>query len=116
MSIVLDDDVTDLSPPSPLDPFLRPFLREVEGMADGYAPISGGTNVALALDWPSAFCEAIFASARGRGMIEPFRARGARGRPRWRVSTRGRLWLDTRDRAGGPVEDRATVPSEPAPA
>lgn len=105
------DPTRDPSPPSPLDPFLRPFLRAVEGMADGYSPISGGSAVAADLGWPPAFSEAVFASARGRGMVEPYRARGARGRARWRVSSRGAAWLA----AGEGIAEVAALSAETEP-
>lgn len=82
-------------PPSPLDPFLAPFLHQIEEHRDGYAPASHASAVAAALDWPPAFADALFTSARARGMLEPLRTRGARGRNRWCVSARGTTWLLT---------------------
>ncbi len=88
------------SPPSSLDPFLGEFLRRVIDLTDGYAPLSHGRAIAEALDWPPAFVDALFTSARTRGLLEPFRARGTRGRNRWRVSARGRAWIDSTDGTG----------------
>ena len=79
--------------PSPLDPFLLPFLQRVGDHADGYSPLSHGTAIANALGWPPAFVEGLYASARAQGLLEPFRARGARGRNRWRLSRRGSALL-----------------------
>ena len=55
---------------SPLDPFVGPFLRYVATLSDGYAPSSHGRVIADQLDWPPAFVEAVFASARVRGLLE----------------------------------------------
>lgn len=81
-------------PPSPLDGFLEAFLRQIRDLPDGYAPVSSARAIAASFDWPPAFAEALFTSARGRGLLEPYRARGARGRVRWQVSARGRKWLE----------------------
>jgi hypothetical protein len=88
------DHTTEPTPRSPLDPYLESFLHEVQTMADGFAPASHGGKVAAALDWPPAFAEALFTSARARGLLEPYRARGMRGRTRWHLSARGRRWLE----------------------
>ncbi len=79
--------------PSPLDPFLRPFLERVAALGDGYSPVSHAPAIAAALGWPPAFVDAVFTSARAQGLLEPFRARSARGRNRWRVSGHGAAWL-----------------------
>lgn len=81
--------------PSPLDPFLGPFLEEVARHPDGFSPISHGRRIAEERGWPLPFIEALFTSARTRGLIEPFRSPSSRGRPRWRVSAAGQAWLDT---------------------
>ena len=94
----MTDDDPGPAPRSPLDPFLDPFLRAIGALPEGYAPASHGKRVAAALDVPPAFAEALFASARARGLLEPYRVRQARGRPRWRVSARGRRWLEAFDR------------------
>ncbi|MDQ3778977.1 MAG: hypothetical protein M3354_00300 [Chloroflexota bacterium] len=96
---------TVATPPSPLDPFIGCFLREIEHFADGYAPFSHVMVVAEALDWPPAFAEAIFTSARVRGFVEPYRGPGHRKRSRWQLSGRGQAWLD-RDAniAAAPIE------------
>lgn len=100
---------------SPLDPFLGSFLRELSELADGYSPTSHGGPVAARLDWAPAFVEAMFTSARARGLLEPYRAKGARGRARWRVSERGRTWLMTRSsEANG--EYFAVIAPTPSPA
>ena len=89
----MTDRTMTTTPPSPLDGFLEPFLRQIRDLPDGYAPASHGRVIAASFDWPPAFADALFVSARGRGLLEPYRARGARNRARWQISTRGRLWL-----------------------
>lgn len=78
---------------SPLDPFVSPFLRYVATLSDGYAPNSHGRVIADHLDWPPAFVEAVFASARVRGLLEPHYGKRSRGRVRWQVSAEGQSWL-----------------------
>ena len=58
------------TPPSPLDPFLATFLRWIEERPGGCAPAGQGPTVGIALGWQPAFGEAIFVSARVRGLIE----------------------------------------------
>ena len=82
------------SPPSPLDPFVRRFLAEIDQLPGGYAPVASAEGVAAACSWEPAFLEALFASARTRRLIEPFQPKGSRGRFRWRVSKSGRAWLE----------------------
>lgn len=81
-------------PASPLDPFLGPFLRQLDAQIGGYAPASHGARVAASLGWAPAFVEAVFVSARARGLIEPYRGGGARARARWALSARGRIWAE----------------------
>src|SRR5688500_18828898 len=84
-------------PPSPLDDFLARFLRCLNRFPNGYSPIADAPRVADDCAIVPAFAEALFVSARTRGLIEPFRARGAKGRYRWQVSRRGSSWLDARE-------------------
>lgn len=88
------DHATRPTPASPLDPFLGPFLRQIDELTGGYAPTSQGARVAAALGWAPAFAEAVFVSARARGLVEPYRGGGVRGRARWGLSARGRAWAD----------------------
>ena len=81
------------TPPSPLDPFLATFLRWIEERPGGCAPAGQGPTVGIALGWQPAFGEAIFVSARVRGLIEPVHSRGAGTRNRWQLTVRGRSWL-----------------------
>ena len=90
----MPDQPTDATLPSPLDPFMGAFLGRVGAYQEGYAPTTHGPAVAEAQDWPPAFADALFTSARARGLVEPHRGRGVRARNRWRVSARGRTWLE----------------------
>jgi hypothetical protein len=87
----------NIQPPSPLDDFLARFLRCLGRLPDGFSPIADGQRVANECGLVPEFVEALFVSARTRGLIEPFRARGAKGRYRWKVSGRGDRWLATRE-------------------
>lgn len=89
----MTEQTTRPTPPSPLDPFLEPFLQALADRAGGYAPTAHGAALAHSLGWPPAFAEAVFVSARSRGFLEPCRDRAARGRARWALSERGRAWL-----------------------
>jgi hypothetical protein len=84
---------------SPLDAFLARFLACLVDRLDGFSPTVDGSVVAQAMEVQPAFIDALFVSARTRGLIEPFRAKNARGRYRWQVSTRGRAWLARRELA-----------------
>jgi hypothetical protein len=86
-----------VQPPSPLDPFLARFLGCLGALPEGYSPIADAAQVAADCDIVPAFVEALFVSARTRGLVEPFRAKGARGRYRWHVSARGAKWLAVRE-------------------
>lgn len=80
---------------SPLDPFLVQFLRELDTLETGYSPASHASVVAEECGFPPSFAEALFTSARARGLIEPFRSRHVRGRIRWRLSQKGHGLLAT---------------------
>jgi hypothetical protein len=85
-------------------------------LTEGYIPTTHGRKIAVALEWPSAFAEAIFTSARARGLVEPFPVRGQRGRSRWRLSARGRVWMAVPRRASeivvfGAGDRPATAPN-----
>ena len=80
--------------PSPLDTHLRSFLDHLDGLQSGFAPAASVDIAAAATACNAAtpFIDALFTSARTRGLIEPFLPPGARGRYRWRVSARGNDW------------------------
>ena len=88
-----DPTRASLPTPSALDEFLRLFLRSVEGQPDGYRPVLDGPRLASEHGWPEAFSQALFDSAFGRRLIEPYQPRPKL--VRWRVSRRGREWLAT---------------------
>ena len=83
-------------PPSPLDAYVGSFLHSLDQLPDGYSPAVDAASVAEACDVVPAFVEALFVSARTRGFIQPFRAKSAKGRYRWQVSSRGHKWLAAR--------------------
>ena len=95
-------------PPSPLDAFVAGFLRSLDQLPDGYSPVVDAASVAEACEVVPAFVEALFVSARTRGLIQPFRSKGAKGRYRWQVSSRGHKWLAARSEGGQRTEPERT--------
>lgn len=83
---------------SPFDPFLFAFLEYLQHHTATFSPTSPRSvaRTAEALDLQPALVEALFTSARGRGLVRPARAAG--GRARWEISRKGREFL-----AGYPV-------------
>jgi len=79
--------------PSPFDPFLVPFLREVVRLDTGFSPSAHGPAIAERLGVELAFVEALATSARRRRLIEPFYAPAHRNTLRWRISARGTAFL-----------------------
>jgi len=79
--------------PSPLDAFLRRFLRAVAAQERGFSPIGDAATTAAEMGCEPAFVDALFTSARARGLIEPLWGRGVRARNRWRLSARGDQWI-----------------------
>jgi hypothetical protein len=89
---------------SPLDGYLVGFLDCLAALPDGFSPAGDAAAVAQRVDVLPEFVDALFVSARTRGLIEPFRSKNSRGRYRWQVSNRGRAWLAGRT-AGSPGTD-----------
>ncbi len=73
--------------PSPLDPFLVQFLAMVDASETGFQPGPESDVLASRLDIPRAFVDALFTSARTRGLIKPMYGRG--NKIRWAVSPIG---------------------------
>lgn len=71
------------------------FLQMVEELPDGYRPALHPAGFAKRGGWQPAFTVALFDSARGRRLIAPYQPK--RNVTRWRLSTRGREWLASRD-------------------
>src|SRR5687767_15822315 len=94
---MMSDPLANAQPTSPLDDFLAQFLRCLNQLPNGFSPIADAPRVATDCALVPAFVETLFVSARTRGLIEPFRVRGAKGRYRWQVSRRGSNWLNARD-------------------
>jgi hypothetical protein len=81
-------DLSDNTPySSPLDPFLAQFLAAVAKSDDGFQPGAEGRAIASSLDVPPSFVDALFTSARTRGLLKPMYGRG--GKVRWNVSVSG---------------------------
>jgi hypothetical protein len=81
--------------PSPLDPFLLPFLDWVVKQQDGLNPPRDLRTISEVLDWQPSFAEVLFTAARSRGLLKPLPARGNRAKMTWQVSDRGAHWLQS---------------------
>lgn len=77
---------------SPLDEGLRRFLSLVRDLPSGFVPGQQSSDVAASLDVPEAFVEALFTSARTRGLVKPNPLN--RSRLRWTVSATGDRFLE----------------------
>jgi len=77
--------------PSPLDPFLVRFLAVVDAGDTGFQPGPESDELAARLDVPRAFVDALFTSARTRGLLRPKYGRG--NKIRWAVSPLGADFL-----------------------
>jgi hypothetical protein len=82
------------APRSPLDPFLSQFLAAIDALPHGYLPTSDRKAVAQALGWQIDFAEAIMTSAQARGLVERVPVGHGRRRTIWRVSSRGKSWVE----------------------
>lgn len=86
-------------PPSPLDPFLSRFLDAVKGRDEGFQPGPESQELAEQLDLPRPFVDALFTSARMRGLLKPMYGRGSK--IRWVLSPAGAsLVTRLRERSG----------------
>jgi hypothetical protein len=83
---------------SPLDPFLARFLAAVVNADDGFQPGAEGRDIATSLDVPPSFVDALFTSARTRGLLKPVYGRG--GKVRWSVSASGARLIRANQGAG----------------
>lgn len=80
------------TPTSPLDIFLRDFLRHIRDAENGFSTGQPVQVAAAALDLPDAFVEALFVSARTRGFLKPHPV--GRNRYRWTVSAPGERFAE----------------------
>lgn len=78
-------------PGSPLDRFLASFLAAISELPDGYLPGPTSNPLATGLGMPREFVDALFTSARTRGLLKPAYGRGSR--IHWKVSDDGRTFL-----------------------
>jgi hypothetical protein len=85
-------DSSRLPPPSPLDSIMGLFLEYVLSQSNGFAPGIQSKSAAEAIDVSDALIDALFISARTRGLIAP--DFNARGRTRWIVSNKGLRFLE----------------------
>ena len=87
-------------PKSPLDPFLCQFLSALKALPHGYHPSSDRHALIASLGWPADFADAILTSAHARGMIERVPVTRNRRRAIWRLSSRGKNWLELAEPVG----------------
>lgn len=85
------------APKSPLDPFLCQFLSSLKALPNGYHPSSDRHALVAGLGWQADFVDAILTSAQARGMVERVPVTRNRRRAIWRLSSRGKSWLDSVD-------------------
>jgi hypothetical protein len=74
-------------PESPLDRFLAAFLTAINELPDGYLPGPQSKKLAASLGMQGEFLNALFTSARTRGLLKPAYGRGSR--VHWKVSATG---------------------------
>lgn len=108
-------DAAKQSAPSPLDPYLRQVLTWAEAESRGFSQTAFATE-AESLGWQPAFADAVFTSARVRGLIGPFFGKGARGRSLWQLSARGRAWLEANEFVGESISNPTDEIGADAPA
>lgn len=85
-------------PESPLDRFLASFLVAVSEMSDGYLhSTASAKKLAAGLGMQREFVDALFTSARTRGLLKPAYGRGSR--IHWKVSDHGAEFLSKREKS-----------------
>jgi hypothetical protein len=82
--------------PSPLDPYIAQLLAWATEQPHGFTQ-STATTALTELGWQSAFADAVFTSARVRGLLGPHFGKGSRGRSLWQVSRRGQEWREDKE-------------------
>ena len=78
--------------PSPLDDGLRELLRHIRGTRSGFCPGRQTREAAAKLEIPEPFVEALFTSARTRGLLKPNPL--GRGKLMWTISATGERFLE----------------------
>lgn len=81
----------DAPSPSPLDPYLVRFLAVIERSESGFQPGPESASIASRMDLPRPFIDALFTSARTRGLIKPMYGRG--NKIRWAISLIGEEFM-----------------------
>jgi hypothetical protein len=82
-------------PLSPLDRFIASFLRAVRDLPNGYMPGPQSKTLAADLDMQREFVDALFTSARTRGLLKPAYGRGSR--IHWKLSDSGLQFLSVHE-------------------
>jgi hypothetical protein len=86
--------------PSPFDPYLRQLLEWAASQPQGFTQATAAACTAADFGWQPAFADALFTSARVRGLLNPYYGKGSRGRSQWAISKRGQAWLNSLSTAG----------------
>jgi hypothetical protein len=97
---------------SPFDPYLYRMLSWGAQRPSGFSHPAIISAMADEAGWQAPFAEAVFTSARMRGLIGPHYGTRSRGRVYWVVSRKGGAWLQAKTDANEP----ATEESSPGPA
>ena len=77
---------------SPLDPFLAQFLELISAREQGFLLGPETAEFASTLHIPREFVEALYTSARTRGLVKPAYGRGSK--VRWVVSPAGCVLIE----------------------
>ena len=80
-------------PASPLDRFLATFLQAVDQLPNGFLPGPQSRSLAADLSLQREFIDALFTSARTRGLLKPAYGRGSR--VHWKLSDAGSEFLSS---------------------
>jgi hypothetical protein len=91
---------------SPFDPYLYRMLAWGAQQPSGFSHPAVISAMVDEAGWHAAFAEAVFTSARVRGLIGPHYGTRSRGRVYWEVSRKGGVWFQ----AYGQANDRSTAP------
>ncbi|HET8524820.1 MAG TPA: hypothetical protein VFL82_16435 [Thermomicrobiales bacterium] len=78
---------------SPFDPYLYRMLAWGSQQPNGFSHPAIISAMVDEAGWQAEFSEAVFTSARARGLIGPHYGTRSRGRVYWEVSRKGRAWF-----------------------
>jgi hypothetical protein len=88
---------------SPFDPYLYRMLSWAVQQPSGFSHPAIIRAMADEAGWQAPFAEAVFTSARVRGLIGPHYGTRSRGRVYWQVSRKGGAWLEAKTRTNDSV-------------